>query len=130
MKYKHSNGVAYLCRYRVIWCSKFRRDVLVDGAEQRLEELIIEVAVLHAAEVIEMEILPDQVHLLLEIDPQYGIHRLVRQIKGQTSRVLRQEFSWIKSRIPTLWTNAYYVTTIGEELSGTIQHFIEKQKDV
>jgi len=102
----------------------------VDGAEQRLEELIIEVAVLHAAEVIEMEILPDQVHLLLEIDPQYGIHRLVRQIKGQTSRVLRQEFSWIKSRIPTLWTNAYYVTTIGEELSGTIQHFIEKQKDV
>jgi len=128
MKYKINGGVTYSCRYRVIWCSKLRRNVLVDGAERRLEELIKEVAVLHAAEIIKLEILPDQVHLLLEIDPQYGIHRLVRQLKGQTSRVLRQEFSWIKSRIPTLWTSNYLVCTVGEESVTMIERFIETQK--
>ena len=44
-------------------------------------------------DIIEMEIMPDHVHLLIEVDPQFGIHRAVKQIKGVSSRVLRQEFS-------------------------------------
>lgn len=45
-----------------------------------------------AIDVIEMEIMPDHVHLLMEVDPQFGVHKAVKQIKGRTSRVLRQEF--------------------------------------
>ena len=54
-----------------------------------------------------MEVMPDHVHLLVGCDPQYGIHRLVKGIKGRSSRVLRQQFRVLRTRIPTLWTNSY-----------------------
>ncbi len=81
-------------------------------------------------DIIEMEIMPDHVHLLIEVDPQFGIHRVVKQIKGVSSRVLRQEFSWLKSRIPTLWTNSYFVSTVGGAPLAVIKKYIENQKTV
>jgi REP-associated tyrosine transposase len=53
-----------------------------------------------------LETMPDHVHLRVEVDPRYGVHRLVKAIKGRTSRVLREEFAWLKGRLPTLWTYA------------------------
>ena len=81
-------------------------------------------------EIIEMEIMPDHVHLLMEVDPQYGIHKAVKRIKGYSSRVLRQEFPWLKSRIPTLWTNSYFVSTVGGAPLSVIKQYIEDQKNV
>ena len=77
-----------------------------------------------------MEIMPDHVHLLMEVDPQYGIHKAVKRIKGYSSRVLRQEFPWLKSRIPTLWTNSYFVSTVGGAPLSVIKQYIEDQKNV
>jgi len=82
------------------------------------------------AVIIEMEIMPDHVHLLLEVDPQYGIHRAVKLIKGKTSRILRQEFSELRSRLPTLWTNSYFVSTVGGAPLAVIKQYIENQKNV
>ncbi len=75
--------------------------------------MIHQIAQDHAAEVIEREVMPDHVQLLIEVDPQYGIHKLVKQIKGRSSRLLRQEFPWLQSRLPSLWTNSYLVSTVG-----------------
>ena len=83
-----------------------------------------------SVEIIEMEIMPDHVHLLLEVDPQYGIHKVVKRIKGYSSRTLRQEFPWLKSRIPTLWTNSYFVATVGGAPLSVIKQYIENQKSV
>ena len=113
MKYKSNNNVTYSCKYHVVFCPKYRRPVLVDGVDDRLKELIKETCDQLNVEIIEMEIMPDHVHLLMEVDPQYGIHKAVKRIKGYSSRVLRQEFPWLKSRIPTLWTNSYFVSTVG-----------------
>jgi putative transposase len=74
-----------------------------------------------------MEVLPDHVHLLVEVDPQYGIHRLVRQIKGRSSRLLRQEFPPLRSRLPTLWTNSYFVSTVGGAPLEVIKQYIAQQ---
>lgn len=52
--------------------------------------------------------MPDHVHLLCETDPQFGIHNLVKRLKGRSSHLLRQEMVWLKSRLPTLWTNSYF----------------------
>ena len=54
------------------------------------------------AEVMEMEVMPDPVYLLVEVDPQYGIHKWVKQLKGRSSRLLRQKFPWLTSRLPSL----------------------------
>ena len=122
--------MTYSCKYHVVFCPKYRRPVLVDGVDDRLKELIKETSDQLNVEIIEMEIMPDHVHLLMEVDPQYGIHKAVKRIKGYSSRVLRQEFSWLKSRIPTLWTNSYFVSTVGGTPHSVIKQYIEDQKNV
>lgn len=130
MKYKSNNNVVYSCKYHVVWCRKYRRKVLVNGVDVRLKELIDEICRESRIEIIEMEIMPDHVHLLMEVDPQFGIHKAVKQIKGRTSRILRQEFSCLTSRLPTLWTNSYFVSTVGGAPLSVIKQYIENQKNM
>lgn len=130
MEYKSNNNVVYSCKYHVVWCPKYRRKVLKNGIDMRLKELIQETCVEINADIIEMEIMPDHVHLLLEVDPQYGIHKAVKLIKGKTSRILRQEFPELRSRLPTLWTNSYFVSTVGGAPLAIIKQYIENQKNV
>src|SRR5215467_1870761 len=91
--YKSNRNVYSSCKYHVVFCPKYRRKVLVEGV----------------AEVLSLDIQPDHVHVLVECDPQFGIHRLVKLLKGRSSRLLRQEFLSLTTRMPTLWTNAYFV---------------------
>lgn len=129
MRYKSNNNVVYSCKYHVVWCPKYRRKVLIRDIDIRLRELILQIATKHQAEVIELEIMPDHVHLLVEVDPQYGINQLIKQLKGATSRILRQEFPWLK-RLPTLWTNSYFVATVGGAPLEIVKQYIENQKKV
>ena len=130
MNYKCNNNIAYSCKYHVVWCSIYRRKVLVEEVEQRLKELIVGVASELRVDIIEMEIMPDHVHLLLEVDPQFGIHRAVKNIKGKTSRILRAEFISLRTRLPSLWTNSYFVATVVGAPLEVIKQYIESQKYV
>ncbi|WP_100218544.1 IS200/IS605 family transposase [Alicyclobacillus hesperidum] len=130
MEYKSNRNVVYSCKYHVVWCPKYRRKVLVNGVDERLKEILQAVAEERRAEIIEMEVMPDHVHLLVEVDPQFGIHRLVKQMKGRSSRILRQEFPGLRSRLPTLWTNSYFVSTVGGAPLAVIKQYIENQKSV
>ena len=130
MKYKSNHNVVYSCKYHVVWCPKYRRSVLANGVDVRLKELIKETCDSLNVEIIEMEIMPDHVHLLMEVDSQFGVHKAVKQIKGYSSKVLRTEFSWLKSRLPTLWTNSYFVSTVGGTPLAVIKQYIENQKNV
>ena len=123
-----NNNVVYSCQYHVVWCSKYRRPVLTGAVEKRLKNLVRDTARQKRAEVIELEVMPDHVHLLMEVDPQYGIHRMVRQWKGRSSHVLRREFPSLASRLPTLWTNSYFVSTVGGSPLAGINQYIENQK--
>jgi len=128
--YKSHNNVVYSCKYHIVWCPKYRRSVLVNGVDTRLKTIIQDVCTESYAELLRLEVMPDHVHLLVEVDPQYGIHRLVRAIKGRSSRLLRQEYPWLKSRLPTLWTNSYFVSTVGGAPLEVIKQYIENQKRV
>ena len=130
MTYKSNHNVVYSCKYHVVWCPKYRRSVLINGVDDRLKELIIETCKLHNVELIEMEVMPDHVHLLMEVDPQFGIHKAVKRIKGYSSKVLRSEFPWLRSRLPTLWSNSYFVSTVGDVSLSAIKQYIENQKYV
>jgi len=104
--------------------------VLVDKVEERLKQIISDTAIKHKAEIQEMEVMPDHVHLVVEVDPQYGIHRLVRQMKGLSSHILRGEFPHLRTRIPTLWTNSYFVATVGGAPLSILKQYVENQKHV
>lgn len=121
-------NVTFQCAFHVVWCPKYRRRVIGGRMEERLKQLIREVIVEKGAWLVELETMPDHVHLLVEVDPQYGVHRLVKAIKGRTSRVLREEFPWLRSKLPTLWTNAYFVATVGGAPLSVIRRYVEQQK--
>jgi putative transposase len=130
LRYKSNRNVSYSCKYHIVWCPKYRRKVLIDPIALRLKAIIAEVCQEHQAEVVSQEIMPDHVHLLVECDPQLGIHRLVRLLKGRSSRLLRQEFPELKRKLPTLWTNSYFVSTVGGAPLSVMKHYIENQKHV
>ena len=128
IKYKSNLNVVYSCKYHVIWCPKYRRSVLINGVDTRLKEIIQAVASECNSEIFELEVMPDHIHLLVEVDPQFGIHRLIKLMKGRSSKLIREEFMWIRSRLPTLWTNSYFVSTIGGAPLEVVKQYIEQQK--
>lgn len=125
---RSNRNVVWQGAYHVVWCTKYRRDVIGGRNETRLKEIVAEVCAERGATVRAFEVMPDHCHLLVEVDPQYGIHRLVKQVKGRSSRLLRAEFPALKSRLPTLWTNAYFVATAGGAPLEAIQTYVESQK--
>lgn len=129
-QFKSNNNVVYSCKYHVVWCSKYRRKVLEPPVAERLKEIVREVVAETNSEILEMEVLLDHVHLLCEVDPQFGIAKFVRLVKGRSSRLLRSEFPKVKSRLPSLWTRSYFVSTVGGAPLAVIKQYIEQQKNV
>ncbi|HYL12530.1 MAG TPA: IS200/IS605 family transposase [Terriglobales bacterium] len=128
--YRSNNNVVYSSKYRCVLTPKYRRSVLVGPMAKRCEQLIRQVATTYLAEIIALEIMPDQGHGRVEGDPQFAIHGLVKNLTGVSSHPLRQEFRTLKSRLPTLGTNSYFVSTVGGAALAVIPPYGENQKNV
>ncbi len=126
---KSSKHLVYSCKYHVVWCTKYRRKVLSEPIEIRLKEILREVVGEHDAEIIELETMPDHVHVVVSCNPAFGIKRLIGLMKGRSSRLLRQEFPVLKSRLPTLWTHSCFVATVGGSPLSIMKQYIESQKE-
>ena len=96
----------------------------------RMKELVLAKQAEYGYTVIEIEVLPDHVHLLLDVDPRAGINVVVGKIKGFTSHELRNEFPHLKKRLPTLWTRSKFISTVGAVTLDVVQQYIESQKGV
>ncbi|RXI57597.1 IS200/IS605 family transposase [Clostridium tetani] len=120
--------MVYSCKYHIVWCPKYRRKVLIGNVETRLKELLIETCADIEVDIIKMELMPDHVYMIIEVDPQFGVHKAIKRIKGRTSKMLRQEFPHLKTKLPTLWTNSYFVSTVGGAPLSAIKQYIENQK--
>ena len=129
-RWKHSNTTIFNISYHIIWCTKYRRKVLVNEVEDRLKTLLVEKAKEIGCEISIQEVMPDHVHIFIKTKPTLAPHYIVQQLKGYTSRILRKEFSKLKSRIPALWTRSYYCESIGHISEETVKKYIEDQKNV
>ena len=130
MECKSSGSVVCSCRYHVVFCPKCRRPVLVDGVDGRFRQMAEQVAGKLSFDIIEMEAMPGHVHMLLEVDPQLGIHRAVKRIKGRASHGLRAESPWPRARIPAPWTSSHFVSAVGGAPLAVARQCIESQKSV
>jgi putative transposase len=125
---RSNSNITYNCHYHVVWCPKYRRKVLTSPIDERLKVLIHECVEKWGQKFVEVEVMPDHVHLLVGCDPQFGIHRLVKFVKGATAHQLRAEFPELKKKLPSLWTNSYYVGTTGGVTIETVRRYVESQK--
>ena len=128
--YVHKQGLVYKNQFQVIFCPKYRRPVLVDGVDVRLKEILLEKAAELDVKILSMEIMPDHVHLFISFDPRLMLHKIIKILKGSSSRILREEFPSLKSRLPSLWTRSYFSCSVGHIGEAAVRRYIEEQKNV
>ena len=127
-QYRSTESTVYCCRYHVIFCPKYRRKVLTTPIAERFKEIVADVGRDNNFYVIEMEVMPDHVHLLLDVDPTIGINKVVARIKGRTAHILTREFPELKRKLPTLWTRSKFIATVGSVSLSVVKKYIEDQK--
>jgi putative transposase len=126
-RWTHSKKTIYNLGYHITWCPKYRRKVLVGDVEHRLRELLSEKAKQIDVVIKTLEVTPDHIHLFVKTPPTASPHWVVHQLKGYTSRVLRQEQPQLK-RMPTLWTRSYYIESLGHVSEDSVKKYVEAQK--
>lgn len=127
-RYWHNAGAVFSLKYHLVWCPKYRKQVLTGTVETRLKELLSEKAQELGATIHALEVMPDHVHLFLESDPTKAPAHLAAQFKGYTSRVLREEFRHLKSTLPSLWSRSYYIGSVGHVSDATVRRYSAQQK--
>jgi putative transposase len=129
-RYATNAGTVFSLKYHLVWCPKYRRKVLIPPVDNRLKELICEVAAERDMTIHSMEVMPDHVHLFVEADPTLSVAEIVNRFKGRSSRVLRQEFGSLRSRLPTLWSRSYYAGSVGAVSETVVRRYIDAQNGV
>src|SRR5262249_4571891 len=127
-RYRKNAGAVFSLKYHLVWCPKYRCPVLTDAVEGRLRELLAEKAgeldiTIHA-----LEVMPDHLHLFVESAPTRCLAEIVNRFKGHTSRILRQEFATLRTRLPCLWSRSYYAGTVGTVSEPVVRKYLADQK--
>ncbi|MBR4455006.1 MAG: IS200/IS605 family transposase [Solobacterium sp.] len=127
-QYRTTETTVYCCRYHIIFCPKYRRKVLREPIAERFKDIVLSMQEEQNFYVIEMEVMPDHVHLLLDIDPTIGVNIVVSRIKGKTAHILNREFPELQRKLPTLWTRSKFIATVGSVSLDVVKKYIEDQK--
>ena len=128
-RWVNSNTSVYNLGYHIIWCPKYRRKVLINEIENKLKEIIITKCNELDCYVHELNIMPDHVHLFVKTKPTIAPHFLIQQIKGISSRILRNEFKELKRKMPSMWTRSYFIESVAHISQETIEKYIQEQKN-
>lgn len=126
MEYKHNRTSVVMINYHMVFCPKYRRQLLKGKIKDRLEKIINGVALENNWEIIAKEVQPDHVHLFVSADVRSRPEIVVKRFKGRSSRYLRREFPELL-KMPTLWTRSYFLSTAGNVSASTIKKYIEQQ---
>ena len=124
-KYQTHNHLVYSCKYHVIFCPKYRRKTCVGKTAQTLKKLILEKQEQYKYNVIEMEIMPDHVHLLIDVNPKDNVFEIVNKIKGYASFGLSKEFPVFRK---PLWSPSKFISSVGAVTLDVVKKYIEDQK--
>jgi len=122
-EYRHSNHSVGLAHVHLVWIPKRRKKVLVNKIKTRLAAILEEVANENNWLIKALEIAPDRVHVLIEHGSDVAIHKIVKALKGRSSRLLRQEFPQLL-KLPSLWTHSYFYDTTGKISTAKVVQYI------
>lgn len=127
-RWKTSDTCVYNCSYHFIWTTKFRRKILNVEMQETLKNLITEKCNAMGWEIKALEVCEEHIHLFISAGPNCAPQFIIGQIKGYTSRIMRETYPILKQKLPTIWTRSYYVDTVGCLREETIKKYVEHQK--
>jgi len=126
VKYRSTNKGVCSAKYHVIWCPKYRRRVIHGRVELRLKQIIGEVVEEVGGGVIQLETMPDHVHLLMEVPPTVAMSALVQKLKGHSSPT--------SPGVPSPARAARFVVTVVVRIhrwrcsAGRVRRYVENQR--
>ena len=125
--YHTSNGITHLCRYHVIFCTKYRRKIFRNGLEASVQDIFAQIANERGFSIEAMDVFPNYVHLIIDCDPLYGIINCVKTLKRQSPQLIKACDPTLNTRLPFIWTRKALIFTVGQEDETAIQDFIAAQ---
>ncbi|AGK60045.1 Transposase-like protein [Archaeoglobus sulfaticallidus PM70-1] len=126
------SSAVYEINYHIVWCPKYRKPVLVDEVREFLEEQIKTIAETKGWEIIELEVMPDHIHLFISAPPFEAPTNIVKILKGVTAKRLFEKFPELREKElwgGHIWSPSYYVGTAGHVSAETIKKYIEGVKN-
>jgi putative transposase len=109
---------------RLVWCLKYRRQVLGGRAAARCGEMVGQIAAEHGWEIV-AEVMPDHVHLFVRVGPTDASAAVVQAFTGRTARVLRAEYLYLRRFAKVLWSPSYFAASVGYVSESTARRYIE-----
>ena len=132
MGIKRTSHSVYDTTYHLVWCPKYRKDIFCEERiRERAEQLFQEVGEEFEIEIMEMEISPDHIHLMVSFPPKRGIGEVVRIFKSIVARELFREFPSLKRRLwgGEMWEDGYFARTVGDRMtSEVIKKYIQHHR--
>ena len=117
MEVVKGRGYVYSIQYHIVWCVKYRRNVLNGQVEIRLKELLTQISKDNGFQILEMNMEEDHIHMLINCTPQHYIPNIIKAMKGVSARLLMKEFGDdLRSKLwgGHLWNPSYFVATVSE----------------
>jgi len=126
----YGRGYVYSLQYHVVWCTKYRKNVLCNGIDERCKDLLLEMAQRYLFTFVAMEVMSDHIHLLLDCKPQFMISDMIKILKGTIARRLFLEYPELKKQLwgGHLWNPSYCAVTVSERSKEQVAHYIHTQK--
>lgn len=124
------SSAVYNINYHIVWCPKYRKEVLVGEIKTFLEDQLETIAATKGWDVLELQVMPDHVHLFISAPPSDSPTGIVKVLKGVTALRLFKKHPELKEEYwgGHIWSPSYYVGTAGHVSAETIQKYIENQK--
>ena len=117
--------------YHIVFTPKYRRRVLRGKLIPRLRELFFECAEVNRWFVHEVEIMPDHVHILVQLPPTVTVAKAVMYFKGGSAKVIRKEFPELKEFLwgDSLWQDGYFTESVGRIDERKMRNYIQNQRN-
>lgn len=126
-EYRRTKTTVSMINYHFVFCPRYRRKLfLIDGFKARFKELVTQICEQNDIVILAMECQIDHCHLFVNAPPTLSVADIMKVIKGNTSRQLKQEF--FPDTDMQMWTRSYFVSTAGDVSNATIQRYVEEQK--
>ena len=128
----YNRNCVYKVAYHVIWCPKYRKQVLTGKIAEAVRGGIISICEERRWVILALEVQPDHIHLFVTIPPSLAVADAVKVLKGTTARRLFATFPELKKQLygGHLWSPSYYVGTAGDVSAETIRHYIERTEHI
>lgn len=130
MELRRNRNSVFQIGYHLVWCVKYRKQILTGQLADDLKELLLQIAQENDITIEQMEVMPDHVHLFVTATPNHLIASMIKAFKGVSARFLFKKHPELKKQLwgGHLWNPSYYVGTVGHISEETVKKYIESQK--